>query len=213
MGHNMMVRAVAVLLLLACSGCVAISAVSAIPGALFEMVGSQFVGEEKSYPASMRKTLTAVQMSLQTMKLDVDILEIQSDGAYGVGFGNERLDGEITLRIQTPELTTVYVKAKGSTREASVEHAIIEMIDGKLKKLSKRARFNTKKYNSLRQDPNSKSPRVGWARPGARLEASNSNVKGWLKIELPSGDTAYLKGAIVNDNDKQKRKMILSKSE
>ena len=213
MGHIMMLRTAAVLLLLSCSGCVALSAVSAIPGTLFEFVGSQFVGEEKSYPANMRKTLTAVQVSLQALKLDVDILEIQSDGGYGVGFGNERLDGEITLRIQTQELTTVYVTAKQSTREASVEHAIIEMIDGKLKSLPKKARFNTNKYNSLRQDPNSKSPRIGWARPGARLEASNSGVKQWLKVKLPSGDTAYLKGTIVNNNDMQKRKMILSKSE
>ncbi|WP_232710381.1 SH3 domain-containing protein [Mariprofundus aestuarium] len=161
----------------------------------------------------MRKTLTAVQKSLQAMKLDVDILEIQSDGGYGIGFGNERLDGEITLRIQTPALTTVYVKAKQSTREASVEHAIIEMIDGQLQNLPKKARFDAKKYNSLRQDPSSKSPRVGWARPGARLEASNSNVKQWLKVKLPSGETAYLKGTIIDDDEKQKRKIILSKSE
>ena len=72
------------------------------------------------------------------------------------------------------------------------------MIDGKLKSLPKKARFNTNKYNSLRQDPNSKSPRIGWARPGARLEASNSGVKQWMKVKLPSGDTAYLKGTIVN---------------
>ncbi|WP_232726381.1 SH3 domain-containing protein [Mariprofundus ferrinatatus] len=194
-------------------GCVALTAVSAIPGALFEVAANQFIGKEKSYPANMRKTLTGVQQSLQSLKLDVDVLEIQQDGGYGIGFGNERLDGEITLRTQTPELTTVYIKVKGSSREESVEHAIIEVIDEKLKRLPASAHMDTSKYNNLRQDPSVKSPRVGWFRPGASLEVTQSGAREWLKIKLPSGDYAYLKGAIKEGDPAQKRKTILSKSE
>jgi len=208
------ITAVALFCLLSLSGCLAVSAVSAIPGALLEVVANQFVGEEKSFPSSMRKSLAAVQQSLWELKLDIDVLEIQPDGGYGVGFGNQRLDGEITLRKQTAQLTTVYVKAKGSTREASVEHAIIEMIGGKLKRLPNNARYNASKYNNLRLKPSIKAARVGWFRPGANLEASKTQSKDWLKIKLPSGKSAYLKGTIINDNNgKSKRKSIMSQSE
>lgn len=204
----------ALLFLLSLSGCVAVSAVSAIPGALLEVVANQFVGEEKSYPHSMRRSLAAVQQSLWELKLDIDVLEIQPDGGYGVGFGNERLDGEITLRKQTSQLTTVYVKVKGMTREESVEHAIIEMIGGKLKKLPDNARYNASKYSNLRLKPTTSSARVGWFRPGANLEASRTQSNDWLKIKLPSGKSAYLKGTIINGNSSQsKSKSILSQSE
>jgi len=204
----------ALLCLFSLSGCLAVSAVSAIPGALLEVVANQFVGEEKSFPASMRRSLAAVQQSLWELKLDIDVLEIQPDGGYGVGFGNERLDGEITLRKQTSQLTTVYVKAKGTTREESVEHAIIEMIGGKLKKLPDNARYNASKYNNLRLKPSTSSARVGWFRPGANLEVTKTQSKDWLKINLPSGKSAYLKGTIINSNSsKSKRKSIMSQSE
>jgi len=209
-----MLRIVAILLLLfLCSGCVALTAVSAIPGALFEVVANQFIGEEKSFPSNMRKTLAAAQRTLWELQLDIDVLEIQPDGGYGVGFGNERLDGEITLRKQTVQLTTVYVKAKGNTREESVEQAIIEMIGSKLKKLPKGERFNPSTYNNLRQKPDAKSKHLGWFRPGANLEASRSGDREWLKIKLPSGKVAFLKGSIINDDEKQKRKAIQSQSE
>lgn len=201
------------ILFLSLQGCVAISAVTAIPGALVDVVANQLVGEEKSYPASMRQTLAAVQRTLWELKLDIDVLEIQPDGGYGVGFGNDRLDGEITLRKQTSQLTTVYVKAKGKTREESVEQAIIDLVDGKLSKLSRSTRFDASKYNNLRKEPSITSTRVGWFRPGANLEATNSTTKDWLKIKLPSGKYAYLKGVIMNNNASVKRKSILSKSE
>ncbi len=201
------------LLPLMLSGCFALTAVSAIPGALFEAVGFQFVGKEKSFPASMKKTLAAIHHSLKTMELDIDVLEIQEDGGYGIGFGNQRLDGEITLRRQTLQLTTVYVKVRSSTREESVENAITEMIEISLKKLPKHASFSSKKYNNLRAKASVNSKRVGWFKPGASLEVSKIGSQGWLMIKLPSGNTAYLKGDIVNEDDMNKRKSILSKAE
>ena len=76
-----MLRIVAILLLLfLCSGCVALTAVSAIPGALFEVIANQFIGEEKSFPSNMRKTLAAAQRTLWELQLDIDVLEIQPDG-------------------------------------------------------------------------------------------------------------------------------------
>ena len=210
----MMQRIAVIVLLFMSSGCVALNAVSAIPGTLVEAVANQFIGEEKSFPHSMRKTLAAVQRTLRELQLDIDVLEIQADGGYGVGFGNERLDGEITLRKQTILLTTIYVKAKGATREESVEQAIIDMIGAQLKTIPIDARFNPEKYNNLRLKPNARSTHLGWFRPGAKLEVSRSgNNEGWLKLKLPSGKTAYLKGSIINEQEKQKRKSIQSQTE
>jgi len=194
-------------------GCTAVAAVTAVPAALFEVVANQFVGEEKSFPASMGRTLAAIQKTLWQMKLDVDVVESQEDGGYGIGFGNKRLDGEITLRKQTEELTTVYIKVRGSTREKSVEHAITEMIETKLKQMPKRARFSTKKYNNLRAKPTAKSARLGWFRPGASLDVRKSRTDGWLRIKLPSGKTAFLKGDITNSKQKSRRKTISSRAE
>ena len=214
MGCMKYIRSLSIMLLpLMLSGCFALTAVSAIPGAVFELLGNQFVGQEKSFPVSMKRTLAAVHSSLKTMQLDIDVLEIQEDGGYGIGFGNERLDGEITLRRQTTQLTTVYVKVRSDSREESVENAITELIEVTLKKLPKHASFSSKKYHYLRASASVDSKRVGWFKPGASLDVSKIGSQGWLMIKLPSGKTAYLKGDIVNKDDKNKRKPILTKSE
>jgi len=215
MGYLMIIRRcfISLLIPLLLSGCTAVAAVTAIPAALFEVAANQFSGEEKSFPASMGRTLTAIQQTLWNMNLDVDVVEIQKDGGYGIGFGNERLDGEITLRKQTPKLTTVYVKVRATTREESVEHAITEMIEVKLKSMTKRSRFSTKRYNNLRAKANLKSAKLGWFKPGARLDVRKTNTEGWLRIKLPSGRTAFLKGAIIDDKEKKKHKIISSKTE
>ncbi|GAV20363.1 hypothetical protein MMIC_P1328 [Mariprofundus micogutta] len=215
MGHLRLVRVSALIILLPfmLSGCVAVTAVSAIPGAVFEVLGNQFVGLEKSFPSSMKRTLAAIQSSLRDMKLDIDVLEIQEDGGYGIGFGNQRLDGTMTVRRQTPQLTTVYIKVRSSSREESVETAITELIEVKLKKLPRYTRFSRKKYNNLRAKTSVDSKRVGWFRPGASLEVSKIGSQGWLMIKLPSGKTAYLKGAIIDKQEKNKRKSILSRAE
>jgi len=179
------------------SGCVAVTAASAIPGALYEAVSNQFSSEEVSFPHSMRATLAATQHSLQEMRLDIDILEIQEHGGYGIAFTNNELNGEILLREQTANLTTVSVKVKTMTRETSIEHAIIQLIETTLKKQQPMAHFQLKTYRELHAKANSSAKKLGWYRPGSMLDASHSKDVGWLQVELPSGATGYLKGSIV----------------
>lgn len=178
------------------SGCVAATAVAVVPGAFFKAVADQFIGEEESFSTSMKTTLAATQLSLRNMKLDVDVLEIQQEGGYGIAFGNTKLDGTITLKKQTAHLTTIYVKVRRTTREESVERAIIESIRAKTKSIFQGIRFQKAGYRNLRERPTDKSARLGWFRPGARLEAFKSNTADWLKVKLPSGKSAYLKGSI-----------------
>ena len=178
------------------SGCAAVTAVSVIPGAFLEAVADQFVGEEESFPAGIETTLAATQLSLRSMKLDVDVLEIQKDDGYAIAFGNARLDGTISLKKQTERLTTLYVRARGATREKSVERAIIENIRAKMKSIPRNKRFQKAGYHSLRKEPSIKSAHLGWFRPGARLEVYKTGAPDWLKVKLPSGKMAYLKGSI-----------------
>lgn len=199
--RNLLLPLMALLLL---PGCVAVTALSAVPGALYEVVANQFVGKEKSFPYSMDRTLAGVQKSLWRMNLDADIVEVQQNGGYGIGFGNENLDGSITLREQTAKLTTIYVRAKSSVREESVETAIISQIGQELEHMGAQDHFSTRKYNNLREKPDLNASRVGWYRPGAELEAIQAEAHGWLKVKLPSGKYAYLKGEFA-DNNKNKR--------
>ncbi len=186
-------------LLLSLSGCTAaLTAVSAIPAVIYEKVADQFSSKEKSFAANMRKTLAAVQQGLQATELEIDVLEIQKGGDYGIGFGNEHIDGTITLQARTKRLTTMRVAVTGSIREKSVEDALIETIRNKLSQLPEDARIDTSKYNELRKEPNTNAAKVGWFRPGARLPVTPSSIKEWLEIELPSGEIAYLKASIVS---------------
>ncbi len=178
------------------TGCAAVTAVSVVPGALFEAVANQFIGEEESFSTSIKSTLAATQLSLRSMKLDVDVLEIQQEGGYAIAFGNAKLDGSISLKKQTERLTTIYIKVRDTTREKSVERAIIESIRAKIKSTPRGKRFQKTGYHNLREQPTVKSARLGWVRPGARLEAFESRTPGWLSIKLPSGKIAYLKGSI-----------------
>lgn len=178
------------------SGCAGLTAVSAIPGAMYGMVAEQFSGEEESFAYDMDATLAANQQALHAMKIDIDMLEIEDDGGYIIAFNNNKLDGKITLSSQTERLTTVYVSVKALIREASVERAIIQMIDDKLKKLPAGARFKRGGLHHLRAKPGIEFERLGWFRPGARLDAHRTGTKGWLKVKMPSGKMAYLKGTI-----------------
>jgi len=181
------------------TGCAAATAVSVVPGALLEAVADQFFGEEESFPVSMQTTLAATQLGLRSMNLDVDVLEIQAEDGYAIAFGNAILDGSISLRKQTARLTTINVKVRRTMREASVERAIIEAIRTKMKSLPDGKHFQTTDYHHLREEPTVASARLGWYRPGARLEAYKSGTPDWLKIRLPSGKMAYLKGVITGD--------------
>jgi len=173
-------------------GCAAVTAVSVVPGALIGMVANQFNGAEKSFPRNVGTTLAAVQLSLRSIKLDVDVLEIQHNG-YAIVFGNENLDGKITLEKMTPELTTVYVKVRGKTREESVERAIVESIQAKLKRMKPRQRFSFSGYHNLRAEPDIKTARLGWYRKSAKLDAYRNKKSDWFRLKLPSGKNAYLK--------------------
>jgi hypothetical protein len=180
------------------TSCAAVTSVAAVPGSLLGAVANQFIGEEESFAASMETTLAAIQLSLRSMKLDVDILEIQQAGEYAIAFGNARLDGSIMLKKQTERLTTINIKARDTMREESVERAIIETIRTKMKTMPNDKRFQKAGYHNLHEKPTIKSARLGWFRPGSRLEAVNSRTPGWLRITLPSGTMAYLKGSIKN---------------
>lgn len=189
------------LLLFTClPGCVALGAAAAVPGALVDVVTDQFRGEEVSFACNMRRTIASTQAVLQTMQLDIDVLESQQDGGYIIGFSNDRLDGTISLRKQTERLTTMNVKVRSNTREQSVERAIIDLLRQKLKTLPETVRFDKAQYQSLMAQPSTASARVGWFRAGARLQVveQHSGKQDWLKIELPSGKMAYLKGTVVN---------------
>jgi hypothetical protein len=181
------------------TGCAAVTAVAVVPVALIETVADQFIGEEESFAASMETTLAAIQLSLRSMELDVDILEIQQAGEYAIAFGNAKLDGSIMLKKQTERLTTINIKVRGTMRKESVERAIVETIRAKMKTMPSDKRFQKAGYHNLRKKPTIKSARLGWFRPGSRLEALKSKTPGWLKIKLPSGETAYLKGTIKSE--------------
>ncbi len=185
------------------SGCAGLVAVSAIPGAMYGMVANQFSGEEESFAASMRLTLAATQRSLENMQLDIDILEILDDDGFAIAFNNHKLDGKITLSKQTQRLTTVDVKVRTTVRKDSVERVIIEMIKAELKKQPTHAQLQRGKLHNLRAKPNIQSRRLGWYRPGAKLDAHRTGTNGWLKVKMPSGKMAYLKGVI---NKKKKKK-------
>ncbi len=179
------------------SGCFTTSIITAVPGALIEAVGYQFTGKEKSFPASMDHTLIAIQRALQKMHMDIDILEIRDHGGYAIAFKGEQLHGTIELRHQTARLTTVYVKAKVKTREASVEDAIVKLVEDKLKTIKQRALFQqTKYYRNLRSKPSITAERIGWFRPGSEVHASKSGASGWLKVTMPSGKIAFIKGML-----------------
>ncbi len=174
-------------------GCAAITAVSVVQGTLFEAASSQFKGEEKGFANNISTTLAAVQSSLRSMNLDVDVLEIQDDG-YAIAFGNSDLEGEIKLTKATSRLTTVYVTVRRTLREESVEKAIIESVQSQLENKNSKQRFRFAGYNNLRTKPDIKTARLGWYRHNAKLETYRNGKSDWFKLKLPSGKTAYLKG-------------------
>ncbi len=191
-------RSIIIFILLSCSlsSCAVVTAVSAIPGALYGVVADQFLSKEVSVPYNMRACLVAIQHSLQSMRLDIDILEVQEVGGYGISFNNDRLNGEITLLKQTESLTTIKIRVRSMTRQESIEQAIIKMVESTLKNQNKTATFQLAAYHDLRAKPAITSKHLGWFRPGAMLDADKSRVAGWLTVELPSGDSGYIQGGI-----------------
>lgn len=186
-------RIALMLVLLPLSGCTAASAVS---GFAADRVVHLFESEEETLPVSMRASLVAVQKSLGGVYLDVALLEPIEDG-YLMEFGNGRLDGRIKLRRQTPLLTTVSVQVKsGMKREDSVERAILEGIRKHVQHVTVADRFQFGRYDNILEQPSADAARLGWYLPGSRLEVRTTERAEWLKIKLPSGRTAYLKGQL-----------------
>jgi len=190
------IRTLLISCLMLMSGCAVVPMIAAIPSAIVEPIFGQFGSEERSLPVSMRNTLVATQRGLLDMKLTVDVLEIDEDG-YNITFGNETLSGEIELRQQTEKLTTIEVQVKTRTRKESVEEAVLDQIEGDKKKVRKRDRFNFKDYHYLRQKADLKSRKLGWYRPGAQLSVKKVHKHPqWLRLKLPSGHYAFLKGSV-----------------
>lgn len=173
-------------------GCAAVTAVSAIPGVVFEAVQTEFGSAEESFPRNIRPTLAAVQKSLRSIKLDVDVLEVQKDG-YTISFGNEKLKGKIILERMTSELTTMRVAVYNGTREESIERAIITSVRTNLTHINERRYFVFGGYGKLRIKPDGKAARLGWYRKGAKLDAYQTGKSDWFRLKLPSGKIAYLK--------------------
>ncbi|HKI62542.1 MAG TPA: hypothetical protein VKA31_09635 [Mariprofundaceae bacterium] len=182
--------------MLGISGCAVVPMIAAIPSALVEPLFGQFGSEVRSLPISMRKTLVATQRSLKDMKFDLDILEILDNG-YNIRFASGPLAGGIELRSQTEKLTSISVQVRAKTREDSVEKAVLRQIEENASKVSRREHFDFRSYDDLRKKPDVKSKQIGWYRPGAQLAVTKVYKKPeWLKLKLPSGAHAFLKGSI-----------------
>ncbi len=184
---------IAALVSLTMAGC---AVVAAVGGTAVEGVAYLFQGEEESFPVSMRSALAAAQRGLKKSGLDSSILEPVS-GGYLIAFGNENLDGKLSLKKRTESLTTVGAKVRnGVLRQDSVERALIEVFREEVKKAKKSDRFNFKRYKNIREAPEVNAKRVGWYLPGKFLEVKPLKDSKWLRITMPSGKTAYLKGSI-----------------
>ncbi len=184
---------IAALILLMMSGCAVVAAVggAAVEGAVF-----LFRGEEESFPASMRGSLAVAQRVLKKSGLNSDVLE-PVIGGYLIAFGNENLDGKLSLRKRTESLTTVGAKVRsGALRQDSVERALMTSFREEVKKLKNSDRFNFKGYKNIREMPKVSAKKVGWYLPGKLLDVKPLKDSEWLRIKMPSGKTAYLKGSI-----------------
>ncbi len=188
-------------------GCAALSTVAAIPSAVVDGAVSLFKAEEEGLPASLSKTLAAVQQGLRRMELDVDILEPESGRkGYRISFGTDRLDGLIKLERQTPKLTTVSVQVRhGALREEAVEKAIMKEVRTLAERRRGRRRFNFRGYRHIHEKPDVNSRRIGWYRPGARLEVAKSRREGWLRIRMPSKHWGFIRARIGTDTKKLAR--------
>jgi len=173
------------------SACTVITAVggAAVDGAFYV-----FTAEKKSLPFPMRKILVATQKTLDGMDLSASLIEPVEHG-YTLEFSNHKLSGSIKLIQDTNRLTTISGRAyKGLSRQKSVEKAIFEGIQTAALQVKNHERFDFTNYHYIRAKPSVTSRKVGWFIPGAKLSVSPSQTLGWLKIKLPSGKRAFLKG-------------------
>jgi len=179
-------------------GCAATATMAAVPmpGALIEDAIKFFRGREESFPVNMESLLAAVQQGLRQVDLGVDVLEPAGKG-YAMDFGNEKLDGTMELKRQTPMLTTISIIVhRGIGRQHSVEQAILRVIRDVSERKNAQKKFDFAGYRYIRTQPSMKMRSIGWYRHDALLEVSKSGTAGWLKIKMPSGEWGYLKGTL-----------------
>jgi len=175
------------------SGC---AVVGAIGGSAVEGLAYLMGGENASFPISMRATLVAVQKGLKKADLHASVLEPVEEG-YLIVFGNENLDGKVTLKRQTKSLITISVKVRsGVAREESVEQALVDTIRKKSETVKRYEHFDFGRYRNIREKPESLAKQVGWYLPGTSLEVKPLKDSKWLRIKMPSGKTGYLKGSV-----------------
>lgn len=190
---------IAALISLTMTGCAVVAAVS---GTAVEGMVYMFKGEEESFSIPMRQTLVAVQRGLAKSGLHPAILEPVENG-YMIVFGNDELDGRISLEKRTERLTTVIIKVKsGAFREDSVERALVKSIQDQKKSVKHSDRFDFRHYKSIHEDSDSHSKRVGWYLPGSKLDVSDFKHTGWLRVKMPSGKYAFLQGDLAASRNK-----------
>lgn len=175
-------------------GCAAAAAVAAVPGVLVDRTVGYFKGEDVSLALDVQRSLAAVQKGLEHMSLHVNVLAPVPDG-YVMEFGNGELDGDIRLRRQTQNLTTLTISAhRGFSKESSVEEAMVKEVRAASEQLDEDAAFEFEDYDFIYLKQDSSSEKLGWFRPGAKLNVIAAYDAGWVKIKLPSGQKAYIKG-------------------
>jgi len=189
-------RLIMMVFVLMLPGCAAVAPVLAIPGYFVDDVVYQFRGAERSLPADMQRTLAAIQAGLRSVQLEVDLIE-RIDKGYALLFSNAQIDGNISLREETPKLTTIYIQVhRGLSREDSVEKAILDAIEEQETALPSRSAFDYRHYGRLYDRVSVKGRVLGSFRPGARLAVSKTGTDGWLRTKLPSGRNGYLKARV-----------------
>jgi hypothetical protein len=183
-----------VLLLL--GGCAAAAtAVTAVPTVFGEAM-AYFNGQNVSLALDMQHSLAALQRGLERMSLHVDVLEAVDEG-YAVEFGNGELNGDIQLQRQTAQLTTLNIKVyRGLAHQPSVEMTIIDEVRSASENEGEGAHFDFTGYDKIYAKPEMSIESLGWFRSGAKLHVSTYDKAGWLKITLPSGGEAYIRGSM-----------------
>jgi len=198
MGSLMRLRLVALSFLLL-NGCVAATALSAIPGVLANQAMDFFKGEETSLTLDMQASLASVQQGLEKMSLHVNVLEPVEDG-YLVEFGNGELDGDIHLKRQTDQLTTMSISAhRGLAHQESVEEAMVRSVSDVSEQLAGDVRFNFDGYDRVYAKEDVNAGELGWFRKGEKLHVDIGREPGWLKLKLPSGKTGFIKGSFKDE--------------
>jgi len=172
------------------------SVVSAIPSSVVDSTVYVFSGEKVSLPLSVEPTLVAIQRSLHSMDLGMNIVEKISSG-YVIDFGNKDLTGKIELKRETNMLSTLYVKIhKGMIRQESIEMAVINVLHEQVKTVVPNAAPDLTNYLPVRKRPDLKQPVIGWYCQKSPVNLTSSSKKGWLRISMPSGDKAYIRGVM-----------------